>query len=106
MFFPTPAITAAYAELVNMFAAQGFKKHVIVTRSCNEINFIAPIVEEWKRTHYGEGNYYCVNPRNDTCNEIAEAEGTGDLCLRPFVKVLSQSYISTIIILRRRSLKK
>lgn len=88
MFFPTPSITGAYDELVNMFTAQGFKKYALVTRSCSEMDLFAPTTEAMKREMYGE-NYYCVNPRNDTCNNIAVEEGSDDLCLRPFVKVFS-----------------
>ena len=78
MFFPTPAVSRVYDDLIPMFLDLGFKKHVTITNVCDLLDYAVPIVEEKKKAWYGEENYKCVNPRNETCNDY-------DVCFRPFV---------------------
>ena len=86
MFFPTATVTAAFDDLISMFLAQGFKKHVTITGVCHLIGYVAPILEEKKARWYGEDNYKCVDPRNDTCDEPDE----NGLCFRNFEEVIEE----------------
>jgi len=63
MFFPTPALSFVYDDITRMFLAEGFKKYAIVTEVCDLLDFIYKDAEEKKKASYGEGNYWCVNPR-------------------------------------------
>jgi len=94
MFFPTPAVTFAYDDLVPMFLAQGFKKHTIVTQECDKIGFIAPLLVAKMNAWYGEENYICVNPKNETCAAPFENGGIPlphpEHCLRPYAEVVEE----------------
>ena len=101
MFFPTPAVTFAYDDLVPMFLAQGFKKHTIVTQECDKIGFIAPLLVEKMNAWYGEENYICVNPKNETCAAPFENGGIPlphpEHCLRPYVTFSMITYMINVM---------
>jgi len=85
MFFPTPTISDSFDDIIPMFLARGFKKHVVLTENCDALHLLMPLAQQKRKNWYGEENYRCVKTQIETCRATKN-----NLCFRPFEEVIKE----------------